>query len=95
MSGSRFAAAVLVVVVMGACTGGDGRGEGAAAGPWSLDTRVGSAGAGIAFCEAATAGVPEFMSRFEGPAPPSEPQGCTVAGAGGRVGTRQCPESQR
>lgn len=87
MSGSRFAAAVLAVVLTGACTGGDGDGEARAASGWSLDARVGSAGAGIDFCEEAMAGVTEFMSRFEGQAPPSERHGGTVVvGAGGEIG---------
>ena len=46
--------------------------------PWSLEPAVVEAGAGIPFCEDATARVAAFMSRFEGQAPPSERYGGTV-----------------
>ena len=53
---------------------------------WSLDPSVVEAGAGIPFCEEATARVAEFMSRFEGQTPPSERYGGTVVvGAPGEL----------
>ena len=65
------------VVVMGACGGGDG-GASREAGPWSLEASLAEAGAGIPFCENATAGVAEFMAQFEGQLPPSPDHGGTA-----------------
>ena len=65
---------ILVLAVVGPSACGDGGGTGS----WSLDPRVVQAGAGVPFCEEVTARVSEFMSGFEGQAPPSEQHGGVV-----------------
>ena len=88
MRHARLATSILaagVALVMGACGGGDGRAS-SEAGPWMLEASLSEAGAGIAFCEEATARVAEFMSQFEGQMPPSERYGgTTVVGSFGEI----------
>lgn len=71
---TRSMLAMMTVLTLGAC-GGD---EGAPSGPWKLEASLAEAGAGIPFCEAATARVSEFMSQFEGQMPPSDRYGGSV-----------------
>ena len=76
----------MILTVLGA--GGCGERDVSVAEPasWSLESAVLEAGAGIPFCEEATARVAAFMSRFEGQAPPSEQYGGTVVvGAPGEM----------
>jgi peptide/nickel transport system substrate-binding protein len=46
--------------------------------PWSLHPALVEAGAGVPFCEEATARVNAFLSRFEGQVPPSQRYGGTA-----------------
>ena len=74
-----------VVVVVGACGGGE-NGASRAAGPWMLEASLSEAGAGIAFCEEVTGNVSAFMSQFEGQMPPSERYGGTaIVGSIGEI----------
>ena len=77
--------AVGVVVVAGACGGGEG-GASRAARPWMLEASLSEAGAGVAFCEEVTANVSAFMSQFEGQMPPSARYGgVAVVGSIGEI----------
>lgn len=78
MRKARWVPAILALVAIGASACRDGRPSATETLPWSLHPSVVEAGAGIPFCEEATARVAEFMGRFEGQAPPSERYGGTV-----------------
>ena len=74
---TRSILAAGLVVVTGACGGGEG-GAFREAGPWMLAASLAEAGAGVPFCEDVTARVSAFMSQFEGQMPPSERHGGAV-----------------
>ena len=80
MRQSRWAVAILVVTLMGACSEAE-RGSEAEAVPWSLAPSVADIGDGIPFCDAAMANVTEFMGRFEGQAPADDRYGGTAVAA--------------
>ena len=89
MRDARLARSILAAgmgaVIVGACGGGDG-GASREAGPWMLEASLAEAGAGIPFCENATARVAEFMSQFEGQMPPSARYGgAAVVGSIGEI----------
>ena len=74
----RWVPTILMLAVLGASGCLDRGFSVAGPVPWNLEPAVVEAGAGIPFCEDATARVAAFMSRFEGQAPPSERYGGTV-----------------
>jgi len=77
---------MLALMAFGTSACRDGGAPVAKSSPWSLDPSVVEAGAGIPFCEEATARVAEFMSRFEGQVPPSQRYGGTaVVGVPGEM----------
>ena len=81
----RSILAIGVVVIVGACGGGED-GASRAAGPWMLEASLSEAGAGIPFCEEVTENVSAFMSQFEGQMPPSERYGgAAVVGGIGEI----------
>ncbi len=89
MRDARLARSILAAgmgaVIVGACGGGEG-GASREAGPWMLEASLAEAGAGIPFCENATARVAEFMSQFEGQMPPSARHGgAAVVGSIGEI----------
>ena len=73
MSGSRLAVttilAAVVVVGVGGCA------DGTQSAGWRLDSTLADAGSGIPFCDEVTANVADFMSQYEGQAPPSDRYG--------------------
>ena len=80
MNGSRLATTILAAVVAGGCA------DGVQSDGWRLDSTLADAGSGIPFCEEVTARVADFMSQYEGQAPPSERHGGTaVVGAIGEL----------
>ncbi len=89
MRDARLARSILAAgmgaVIVGACGGGEG-GASREARPWMLEASLAEAGAGIPFCENATARVAEFMSQFEGQMPPSARHGgAAVVGSIGEI----------
>ena len=84
MTDTRLTRSILAAgaaVLVGACGGGEG-GASREARPWMLEASLSAAGAGIPFCEDATANVSAFMSQFEGQMPPSERYGGTAVVGG-------------
>ena len=73
MSGSRLATTtILAAMVVGGCA------DGTPSAGWRLDATLADAGSGIPFCDEVTANVADFMSQYEGQAPPSDRYGGTA-----------------
>jgi len=76
MSGSRLAVTTILTamaaVVVGGCS------DGTQPAGWRLDATLADAGSGIPFCDEVTANVADFMSQYEGQAPPSDRYGGTA-----------------